>query len=225
MSNLKNKFFKDITSGENSKEKGVNTYIELIFNAQRHFISSGFSSYAKQTKSKDLDFFIKEYIKKSKPIMALPIYMMKDFINFIEINNLETRKFALDILHFELSQINIFDLPNEIRKNKFLWQKRYKVGINAKLIKSSYPIHLDDASLKQETYLLVYKDIATYEPYFIEISKFLYELLSLKNNKSIENNVKLMSKKHNINYKETKKIIEDTLINYANQGVLATITS
>lgn len=219
----KNKFFKDITSGESSKQKGINTYTRLIFNAQHHFISSGFPSYTKQTKSENLDFFIKEYIKKSKPIMALPVYMMKDFIQFIEINNLEKRRFALDVLKFEISQISIFDLPNEVRKNKFQWCKRYKVGINTKLIKSSYPIHSDDASIKKETYILIYKNIETYESYFIEISRFLYELLRLKNNKSIMNNVRFIAKKHNVNYEETKKIIEETLRNYAEQGILVTI--
>ena len=224
MPNLQEDFFRDITIKKNSTVKGINTYRNLIFNAQRHFISSSFPLYTNQTKSEDLDLFIKEYIQKSKPLMALPMYMMKDFINFIEINNLETRRFALDILKLELTQINIFNLPNEIRKNKFSWKKRYKLGINAKLIKSQYPIHLDDSSNKKQTYLLVYKEL-DYECYFFEITKFLYELLNMRNNKSILNNLKFIAKKHKIDYKDTKKIIQDTLINYANKGILATIMS
>jgi hypothetical protein len=224
MLSLREKFFKDITIGKNSTIKGINTYTRLIFNAQRHFISLGFPSYTKQTKSKNLDFFIKEYIKNSKPIMALPIYMMEDFINFIEINKLELRRFALDVLKFELTQIQIFNLPNEVRKNKFSWNKRYKLGINTKLIKSLYPIHLDDSKTKQQTYLMVYKEL-DYECYFIVITKFLYELLSMKNNKSILNNLKFMTTKHNIDFKETKKVIQNTLSNYSNQGILVTITN
>jgi len=222
MPNLQEDFFRNITIKENSKVKGINTYRELIFNAQRYFISSGFPLYAMQTKSEDLDFLVKEYIHKSKPLMALPMYMMKDFINFIEINKLETRRFALDVLKFELAQIDIFNLPNEIRKNKFSWKKIYKLGINSKLIKSQYPIHLKEGSQKKQTYLLVYKEL-DYECYFFEITKFLYDLLSMKNNKSILNNLKFIAKRHNIDYKETKKITENTLSNYADKGVLATI--
>lgn len=222
MPDLQKEFFKDITQKKDSKIKGINTYRNLIFNAKRHFISSGFPLYTKQTKSEDLDFFIKEYIANSKPIMPLPMYMMKDFINFIEINKLEIRRFALDILKFELAQINIFNLPNELRVNKFSWNKRYKLGINARLIKSQYSIHLDNPSIKKQTYLLVYKDL-DYESYFFEITKFLYELLNMKNNKSILNNLKFMTKKHNIDYKETKNIIHKTLSDYSLKGILATI--
>ena len=216
-------FFKKITKNKASEEYGIKTYIRLIFNAHYFFLKSALSEYFKKTDERKFSNYIETYIKNAKKTRPFPITMVNDFASFIKDNTLEKRKFANELINFELAQINIFELPYDVKKNSFSWKKRYKIGINTKLIKQNYESHINPIK-KRKNYIIVYKD-TNYNSSYIEITKFLYDLISFKNNKNILQNLKRLCHSHQIDFKASKKALSDVLELYTQNGILETSSS
>jgi len=219
MPDLMEDFFHKITYNKQTNNKQIETYISLIFNGYSFFINESFPLYSKEIQKDTLDKYIKQFIKDSTPSRPYPKCLIEDFVNFIKINKLEKRKFALELINFELQNIKIFDLPYEVKSHKFSWHKRYKASINTKLLNNSYESHTNPKN-KKPSYLILYKTLS-YDTYHIETTKFIFDLIKLKNNDPIIKNVSFLCKRYKIDFKETKNVVEDILKFYCQNGIIS----
>lgn len=213
-------FFNKITKNKDSDEFGIQTYVALVFNAHYHFIKTTFALYFKETKEEDFSLYVEKYIKSNRTTKPFPNAMIVDFMYFVKEANLERRKFANDLLRLECKSMKIFDLPYDVSRKAFSWKKKYKIGINTTIIKQDYASHIKPQEFRKN-YLLIYKDL-DYDSSYIEITAFIYKLIVFRNNKSILQNLKYLCYTNKLDFKETKKALEDILEFYARNGILET---
>ena len=223
---LQKEFVYKIIGKTQTQNKQIRLYKTLVFNGHHSFVVDVFPMYATHTKPKTLDNIVECFIKSAHTSKPFVYDTLKNFVQFISTTKLETRAFAKEIINLEYNNLRIFNLPYKVRVSRFDWHKRYKLGINTKLIKNLYQLNTQqpqDKPIRQTSYLLLYKD-TNYDCRYITITKFLYQLLSLKNNQSILHNVTLMATKHKLNATQTKELLLPILQEYTQQGILSTIT-
>ena len=145
--------------------------------------------------------------------------MSYEFISYL-INTNQINNIQKEILYFEKEQIKIYASNKQIKSNKLNNKRAYKLSSNATILKHNYNI-MEQTFEKHTNYILIYKNIDDFDVYYISLTKFMYLFLSkLKNNNTIKQALKLISKQMNLNYEETHSISKDLINNFVKNGII-----
>ncbi len=179
-------FIKSIMNDDISDER-LKIYKLLVYNNIEDTLTKAFpitKKFLENHWENIVETFIKEHPLNTPYLWELPA----DFIAFVKAENLPDKyniPFLLELLEYEWIEIEIFnkDLPEN--QSEFSWDKRFFLSSTAILKSFQYPVHRlgsitekDLIKHKGNYHLVIYLSPEDYEVSYIEITDFLYDLLS-----------------------------------------------
>jgi hypothetical protein len=216
--NIQNEFLKDIINNTQSNNPNKNIYGELVKLRFSEVIKSTFPIYVSYTENKILEKQIANFIiygSHTTYVWQISYEFIEYLLKTNQINNIQK-----EILNFEKEQIKIY-ISNKHIKSKIINQKRaYRLSANACILKHNYNI-IEQTFEKKTNYILIYKNIDDLDVYHVSLTKFMYIFLNkLRNNNTIENIIKQITKQMNINYIESYKVSFMLIKNLVKDGII-----
>lgn len=214
---LQKDFFIKVTQVQDKKSSSVAIYQDLVYNRLENVIRSTYPVFCDFISEDKLKKLLKEFLvfgSNTPFVWKIPL----EFYNFMN-----TKKMDLcqkDILLFESIQLKVYANNTSFKKKRFDWNKKYRLSSHAVVLK----LHCDPSNRKFEElkihYIFIFKEIYDFEVYHIPISEFLYRFfMKFRNNLTAKQVLNLICKQMNLDKKSTKKLLEPTLIEFANKGL------
>jgi len=190
-------------------------YQELIFYRFNEILSNAYP--VSKTLIKNWNKKVEKFIK-SRPKTPLIWKMPSEFKSFLN-KKYRLKKSIKELLWIEWIEIELMMNKEKSKNSNFSFNNKYRLSKKAKIKKLNYPIHKQEFQ-KKLTYLLIYEDSSTFETKWVELSYFLYQLLKSLNKKSLNEILNSKCLEFNIDTKETKELLKDTLKSLCNESIL-----
>lgn len=161
--------------------------------------------------------FIKNYPIKTPYLWEVP----KDFLEFFKKENFQEKRklpFLDELLEYEWLEIDIFntDIPQDV--SEFSWSKRFFLSSSCVIKTFSYPVHRigslspeDIIKQKSNYFLIIYNNYEDMEVSYIQLTEFLFDIVSNISKDTTLEVVKQTCQKYSIPFEEIAEKIEKFL--------------
>ncbi len=209
-------FFTSLYSDENSEnfpQERLNIYKSLIFNNIEDTCAKAFPI-TKHILNENWNNLIKNFIKEENLSSPYLQDVPFEFFNFCK--NFEgLEDFITELMFYELIELEVFNKDIPLVKANFSWNYVYRLSETAILKEFSYPVHkLNEIGienlkrLKGNFPLIIYLNPKNFDVEYLEITKFLFEILEKINEDSLKNIVNTVCSKNKISFEEVKPPLE-----------------
>jgi len=203
------KFYKSVISGENLlnlPEDRLSIYKSLVFNNIEDTCSKAFPITKRLLGNwEDL---IKDFLKNYKFTTPYLWEVPKDFINYLKsVSFFENKYFLYELMIYEWIEIEIFNEDLPVYDGNFNWYEKYRISNSARIFHFHYPVHKisslkDIEKLKGDYFLIVYQNPENFEVEYLEITPFLYEILSNLSKEQVIDLSRKLLHKYQVNFED-----------------------
>ena len=212
------KFYKSLILGENFlnlPENRLSIYQTLVFNNIEDTCSKAFPI-TKEILKEDWDGLIKDFLKNHKFSSPYLWEVPKDFISYLENKGFfKNKRFLHELMVYEWVEMEVFNEDLPINKRQLSWYEKYKISNTAKILNFKYPVHkisqigIEKIDEYEDSYfLIIYQNPENYEVEYLEITPFLYEVLSSLDDTLFKSASKVCSK-YGVSFEEISPQLEE----------------
>jgi len=200
----------------------INTYKELIHYRFKEVIYSAFPRFLELISEDIIDTLIVDFIK-SRPQTPFIWKMPDEFRLFLLKSDLAQKyPFMEDMLWFEWIEIELF-MGNYTPRvaEDFSWKERYMLSPSAVIRELYFPVHYEQEYAQGGIYpLLMFYNFETHDVHFQEITPFLQQFLMSLKKRNIQTYLKEICKTYELDIKEVKELLEETLQSFVHANIL-----
>ncbi len=215
---IQQRFF-DLIRSDKKTGKSILVYQELVRYRFEEVLLKTFPRSAALLGEKRWNRLIEEFIRTgaSNPLIWK---MPKEFLAFAKKKAKLKIKYLNDLLWFEWIEVESAMATEKTRASDgFSWEKPAKLGAGTKIKKLNYSV-FSDSIKKGKFYVMFYTDTLG-DTYWMEITSFMFDFLrELKNVDSLDEAIKNCAAKYLADFKDSKEIIENTLIEFYDKGII-----
>ncbi|MEY4503797.1 MAG: hypothetical protein RL154_89, partial [Pseudomonadota bacterium] len=187
------RFFEIISNPCNELQNGLNTYRELVRYRFEELLDGSLPKSKEIIGNSLWQELITAFIIK-KPAMPLIWKAVEEFRLFAIKKKFGLSKLVKDMLWYECARISCYQAPDLCNESSsFNFIDFYRLSNSARIKTLEYSVHNDCENIKN--YLLVYRNYADYDIYFIEITQFMYMFLKLINSHKPQDAIDTICKK------------------------------
>jgi hypothetical protein len=191
----------------------IKTYQRLVLMRYYEVIKNSFPLFVDFIEERELEQSISLFIKTTATTPFV-WQMPKEYIGFVKKNKIfNDKKFLYELLTYDFIEIELYKKSYNINsKSTFSYDKQYKFSKNAKIKRFEYDIIGKKFKNKRENFVITYYDFDSNEVIYREINPLMYLILKkLSEKKTLNKILKELCFKHEIDFKEAKKVLESPL--------------
>ncbi len=212
------KFYKSLILGENFlnlPENRLSLYQTLVFNNIEDTCSKAFPI-TKKILKENWGSLIRDFLKNHKFFSPYLWEVPKDFISYLENKGFfKDKRFLYELMVYEWVEMEVFNEDLPVNQRQLNWYEKYKISNTAKLLNFKYPVHkISKIGIEQiekhegSYFLIIYQNPENYEVEYLEITSFLYEVLSSLDDTLFKNTSKICDK-YGVSFEEIAPQLEE----------------
>ncbi len=211
------KFYRSVVFDENIfnlPEERLSIYRNLVFNNIEDTCSKAFPI-AKLFLNKKWEKLISEFLKKHKFTSPYLWEVPKEFIDFLYTKNFfQDKPLLKEIMLYEWIEIELFNEDIPVMESEFSWYRVYRFSNTARLFSFDYPVHrvseLENLELHRgKYYLIIYQNPENNNVEYLEITKFLFQILEKINSGKILDITNKVCNLYNMTFESVSEKLKD----------------